>query len=90
MCIRDRSVSIQWNRVAERSFANILKKFTVTVTKTDAETGTPVSYTHLDVGNREALTRRFFLIFQYEAVGRNESDDYAKIYGCLLYTSRCV
>ncbi len=25
------SVSIQWNRVAERSFANILKKFTVTV-----------------------------------------------------------
>ena len=35
------SVSIQWNRVAERSFANILKKFTVTVTKTDAETGTP-------------------------------------------------
>ena len=33
-----------------------------------------------DVGNREALTRRFFLIFQYEAVGRNESDDYAKIY----------
>ena len=35
------SVSIQWNRVAKRSFANILKKFTVTVTKTDAETGTP-------------------------------------------------
>ena len=35
------SVSIQWNRIAERSFANILKKFTVTVTKTDAETGTP-------------------------------------------------
>lgn len=36
-----------------------------------------------DVGNWEALTRRFFLIFQYEAVGRNESDDYAKIYGML-------
>ena len=36
-----------------------------------------------DVGNRGALTRRFFLIFQYEAVGRNESDDYAKIYGML-------
>ena len=36
-----------------------------------------------DVGNREALTRRFFLIFQYEAVGRNESDDYAKICGML-------
>lgn len=36
-----------------------------------------------DVGSREALTRRFFLIFQYEAVGRGESDDYAKIYGML-------
>lgn len=33
------TVSIQWNEVAERSFTNILKKFTVTVTKTDAETG---------------------------------------------------
>ena len=36
-----------------------------------------------DVGSREALTRRFFLVFQYEAIGRNESDDYAKIYGML-------
>ena len=36
-----------------------------------------------DVGSREALTRRFFLIYQYEAVGRSESDDYAKIYGML-------
>ena len=33
-----------------------------------------------DVGSREALTRRFFLIYQYEAIGRNESDDYSKIY----------
>ncbi len=33
------TVSIQWNEVAERSFTNILKKFTVTVTKPDAETG---------------------------------------------------
>ena len=36
-----------------------------------------------DVGSREALTRRFFLIFQYEAVGRNENGDYAKIHGML-------
>lgn len=36
-----------------------------------------------DIGNREALTRRFFLIFQYEAVGRNESDDYGKIYAMM-------
>ena len=27
-----------------------------------------------DVGNREALTRRFFLIFQYEALGRDDGD----------------
>lgn len=35
-----------------------------------------------DVGSREALTRRFFLTFQYEAVGRDDGD-YAKIYGAL-------
>ena len=38
----------------------------------------------MDVGSREALTRRFFLIFQYEAIGRNESDDYARIYSMLM------
>ena len=27
-----------------------------------------------DVGNREALSRRFFLIFQYEALGRDDGD----------------
>ncbi|MFT3951742.1 MAG: hypothetical protein QM689_07375 [Oscillospiraceae bacterium] len=35
-----------------------------------------------DVGGREALTRRFFLIYRYEAV-RNESDDYAQIYSAI-------
>lgn len=35
-----------------------------------------------DVGSREALTRRFFLIFQYEAVGRDDGD-YSKIYSAL-------
>ncbi len=35
-----------------------------------------------DVGSREALTRRFFLIFQYEAVGRDDGD-YTKIYSSL-------
>ena len=34
------------------------------------------------VGSREALTRRFFLIFQYEAAGR-EDGDYARIVGSL-------
>ena len=35
-----------------------------------------------DVGSREALTRRFFLIYQYEAIGRSESDDYSKSTAC--------
>ena len=35
------TVSILWDDVAERSFHNVLKKFSVTVTKADAETGTP-------------------------------------------------
>ena len=37
-----------------------------------------------DVGSREALTRRFFLIYQYEAIGRSESDDYSKVYSMLV------
>lgn len=37
-----------------------------------------------DVGSREALTRRFFLIYQYEAIDRSESDDYSKIYSMLV------
>lgn len=35
------TVSILWDDVAERSFHNVLKKFSVTVTKTDAEAGFP-------------------------------------------------
>lgn len=35
-----------------------------------------------DIGNREALTRQFFLIFEYESVHRN-TDDLSKIYGML-------
>lgn len=35
-----------------------------------------------DIGNREALTRRFFLIFEYESIHRN-TDDLSKIYGML-------
>ena len=35
-----------------------------------------------DVGNREALTRRFFLIFQYEALGRDDGD-YGRICAAL-------
>lgn len=36
-----------------------------------------------DVGSREALTRRFFLIFQYEEIRRNETDDFAQIYSMM-------
>ena len=32
---------IEWKKVTKRSFTNILKKFNVTVTKTDVETGNP-------------------------------------------------
>ena len=32
---------IEWKKVTSRSFVNVLKKFNVTVTKTDVETGTP-------------------------------------------------
>ena len=34
------------------------------------------------MGSREALTRRFFLIFEYESL-RGDGDDYAKIYSML-------
>lgn len=37
-----------------------------------------------DVGSREALTRRFFLIFRYEELRRNENSDYGKICSTLL------
>ena len=36
-----------------------------------------------DVGSREALTRRFFLIFQYEEVRRGDGDDFSQIYGMM-------
>lgn len=36
-----------------------------------------------DVGSREALTRRFFLIFQYEELRRGDHTDLAQIYGAL-------
>ena len=36
-----------------------------------------------DIGNKEALTRRFFLIFQYEEIGRTEGDDFGKVYSML-------
>ena len=35
------SVSIRWNEVTNRSFENVLKKWQATVTKSDAETGSP-------------------------------------------------
>ena len=52
MCIRDRdaairyvipdsqSAAVEWNSVTNKSFSNILKKFNVTVTKSDCEVGT--------------------------------------------------
>lgn len=37
-----------------------------------------------DVGSREALTRRFFLVFRYEELRRNENSDYGQICSTLL------
>lgn len=37
-----------------------------------------------DVGSREALTRRFFLISRYEELRRNENSDYGQICSTLL------
>ena len=34
------SAAVEWNSVTNKSFSNILKKFNVTVTKSDCETGT--------------------------------------------------
>lgn len=34
------SAAVRWNEVTNKSFQNILKKFRVTVTKSDVETGT--------------------------------------------------
>lgn len=36
----DQTAAIEWNSVTEKSFSNNLKKFCVTVTKSDVETGT--------------------------------------------------
>ena len=36
----NQTASVKWNEVTTRNFTNILKKFTVTVTKSDRETGT--------------------------------------------------
>lgn len=35
------TAAIEWEKVTSRTFVNILKKFNVTVTKSDVETGTP-------------------------------------------------
>ena len=41
-----------------------------------------------DVGSREALTRRFLLIFRYEELRRNENSDYGQICSTLLTTEQ--
>ena len=36
----NQTAAIEWNKVTNKSFTNILKKWNVTVTKSDKETGT--------------------------------------------------
>lgn len=38
---KNQTAAIEWNKVTSKSFTNILKKWNVTVTKSDSETGTP-------------------------------------------------
>ena len=37
----DQTASVEWNKVTQKTFSNTLKKFKVTVTKSDSETGSP-------------------------------------------------
>lgn len=37
----DQTATIEWNKVTQKSFENILKKWRATITKSDAETGKP-------------------------------------------------
>lgn len=37
----NQTAAVEWNTVTEKSFTNILKKWNVAVTKSDAETGLP-------------------------------------------------
>lgn len=37
----DQKVAVEWNKVTQKTFSNTLKKFKVTVTKSDSETGSP-------------------------------------------------
>lgn len=71
------TVSIQWDTVAERSFTNILKKFTVTVTKTDAETGTPQGDATL-AGAKYGIYKGGELVDEYytDASGQFTSKEY--------------
>lgn len=41
------NTNIEWNKVTEKSFHNVLKKFTVTITKTDTEKGFSQGYATL-------------------------------------------
>jgi hypothetical protein len=36
-----------------------------------------------DVGNREALTRRFFLIYQFEELRHGDSEDFGQVYSMI-------
>ena len=37
----NQTASVEWNKVTQKTFSNTLKKFKVTVTKSDSETGSP-------------------------------------------------
>lgn len=63
----DQSAPVKWNEVTTRNFTNILKKFTVTVTKSDAETGTAQGNASL-AGAKYGIFKGEQLIDEYQSI----------------------
>ena len=95
MCIRDRDTDvryvvpesqtapIEWKKVTNRSFHNVLKKFNVTVTKTDVETVNPQ-------GDATLAGAVYGIYKGEELIDTYTTDENGQFTTCLLYTSRCV
>ena len=76
----DQSAPVKWNEVTTRSFHNILKKFTVTVTKSDAETGTAQ-------GNASLAGAKYGIFKGDQLIDEYYTDENGQFTTCLLYTS---
>ena len=80
---KNQTAPVKWKEVTTRNFNNILKKFTVTVTKSDAEKGEAQGYAK--------LSGAVYVIYKGETlVDKYVTDENGQFTTCLLYTSRCV